>query len=174
MKSLNEFYQTYDQYKKSKMIWGTPSDLKKDAISTITRISPGLNIDSITDESTDNGIKFKLHIGNDIIHMFKIDSERFKWEYYLNKKKINDKELAKYILNSHGNTIEEFLQSLTKYDIATDYINNSKQEQLALQRNKEIENKFKELSIHDKHEVLNKIPKLYKSTKYLEIFSKLI
>lgn len=80
-----EAYQTYTDYNKKRSAWGTPEDLKEDAILTLKRSLPTFDekwIDKVEDQSDDTkGIKFEFKIGKDLVHMYKVNTWRGQWEF---------------------------------------------------------------------------------------------
>jgi hypothetical protein len=165
MKSLNEFYQTYADYNKQlaskKSAFGTPEDLKQDAINSITSALPKgeKEIDEITDESTEKGIKFKIKVGKDVIHMYKTGRMRFEWEYYLNKKKSSKYDISEYLHNRGLSKIDIVVRTLKGYDFYTAYIDDGRQYRQANDRNREIKKIFDDLSSSDKVKVVKQLIK---------------
>jgi len=161
MKPLNEFYQSYKDYKDSKSIFGTPKDLLDDALISINSALPNgkKDIDEISDESTDKGIKFKILIGKDTIHMYKIGKFTLSWEFYLNKRKSNKYEISVHLANKLLSPYEKVLRSLLNYDFATAYIDSGSQYKKAVEANKDRVEEFNNLSKSDKNKVVKDLIK---------------
>lgn len=101
MKTFEQFileYQKYSDYQKG---WGTPEDIKNDVILSVKHLIPKdfksseEEIVSVEDQSDEQkGIKFEIKLkSGDTIHAYKIGKFRMQWEWYLNKKKLSDKEI---------------------------------------------------------------------------------
>jgi hypothetical protein len=161
---LIEKYQTYSNYTRLNSSWGSPADLKDDAILSITKLLPTRDdkwIKSITDESTDQGIKFKILLDNDItIHMFKLGSWRGQWEYYLNRKRISAYDLENKLDNIFLTSVDTFLKYVRNYDFFVDYIDDGARYRAVLANNNKIEQIFKDLSVIEKEEAIKKMNKL--------------
>ena len=90
-------YQTYGDYESSRMSWGSPEELKQDAILKVKRVIPKdwdqaeAEIKSIKDQSdADKGIKFQFDLkSGNTLHLFKTGTMRGGWEIYLNKKRLS-------------------------------------------------------------------------------------
>jgi hypothetical protein len=100
--AISEKYQTYGDYSGPKSRWGTPEDLKQDALISVKHVTPTFDdkwIESITDQSDEQkGIKFEIKVSSgDIVHAFKLGSWRGSWEFYLNKKKKSKEEIKEYL-----------------------------------------------------------------------------
>jgi hypothetical protein len=102
IKSFSQFvneYQTYSDYQNKS--WGSPEDLKQDAIVAAKKLIPvewkqaDSHIKTVSDQSDDKkGIKFEIALkSGDILHAFKMGSFRTHWEWYLNKKKLSPSEI---------------------------------------------------------------------------------
>jgi len=161
MKYLNEFYQSYKDYKNSKSKFGTPEDLLEDALISINPALPNgkKDIDSISDESSDKGIKFKIVIGKDVVHMYKVGSYRYEWEFYLNKRKSSKYEISNYFADKLLSPYEKVLRSLLSYDFTTDYIDSGSQYKKATESNNEKIKEFNKLSKSDKNKVIKSLIK---------------
>ena len=137
-----EAYQTYADYQKGRMTWGTPDDLKADAILALKRLLPSFDekwINDIEDQSDENkGIKFQFKVGKDLIHMYKVNSWRGQWEYYLNKKKSNSDQVRDYLEKEHLSALDAFLKHAGSFDYYVEYIDNGGQYQAAQANNSAI------------------------------------
>ena len=159
-----EKYQKYSDYKSSK--WGSPEDLRQDALISVKRVLPTFDekwIDSIEDVSVeDKGIKFEVKVGKNTVHMFKTDSWRGQWEFYLNKKKIDSRELKRTLEKDNLSDLEIFLKYVESYDFYSQYIDSGAQWRAAEANNKAIEKRFDELSTSDKKKAKKEIYKRFK------------
>jgi Asp-tRNA(Asn)/Glu-tRNA(Gln) amidotransferase B subunit len=119
---VNE-YQTYSQFKKG---WGTPEDLKMDVTISVKHLIPTKwdeaekQIKSIEDVSDDSkGIKFEIKLKDgDVIHAFKVGQFRGSWEWYLNKKKMQDSQIRKQIEDKMYKPYDKWLRH---YDMSDKY-----------------------------------------------------
>jgi len=169
-----EKYQTYSDYKQGGMRWGSPEDLKDDAILTLKRLLPTFDekwIDSVEDMSDDKkGIKFEIKVGKDIIHMFKTGNYRGSWEYYLNKKKSSESKVQDHLEAANMSQVEKFLKHVAGYDFWADYIDNGGQRNDAVSNNKSIEDIFNSLSKSDKKEAVKGMQKMFKHSEFEKVF----
>ena len=169
-----ENYQTYNDYQRGSSKWGTPEELKQDATITLKRSLPTFDekwIDSVEDQSDDKkGIKFEFKIGVDVVHMFKIGNWRGQWEFYLNKKKISDRDLKKSLEEKHLSKIDAFLKYAYGYDFYTDYIDDGSQYNAANANNRSIEDMFKSLSGSDKKKATKELYKKFDKTNVDRVF----
>lgn len=103
---LFEKYQKYSDYK------GKTPDLKWDIQIAAKHLMPTFDekwIKSIEEQSQeDKGIKFEIVTSTgDVLHAFKVGSYIGQWEWYLNKKKKDAREIKEYLT----------LKALTPYEI---------------------------------------------------------
>lgn len=167
-----EAYQKYSDYSKpgSKAAkWGTPEDLKQDAILSVKRALPTFDekwIDSIEDQSQDDkGIKFEIKVGKDTIHMYKVDGWRGTWEYYLNKKKISQDDLHTELEQKHLSQLDAFLKYAFGFDFYAEYIDNGGQYQRATANNDAILKRYKALSSSDQAKAKKELYKKFDKSK---------
>lgn len=148
-----EAYQTYGDYQKSRSKFGTPEELKADAILTVKRYLPTSDekwIEQIEDQSVeDKGIKFELKIGRDTIHMYKVGTWRGQWEFYLNKKKMDPYDMRTELEGKHLSKLDAFIKYAMSFDFYADYIDNGRQYQAAQANNDAVLKMYKELSSSD-------------------------
>jgi len=160
-----ESYQKYSDYNPAK--WGTPADLKEDAIISVKRILPTFDdkwIDKIEDQSVeDKGIKFEITVGKDKIQMIKTNSFRFQWEYYLNGKKKNSNKINEYLETKYLSDIDKFLKYAKGYDYTAAYIDDGASYKKAQDSNQFILNLFDSLKPNDKKKALKTLLKSDKS-----------
>lgn len=119
-RDINEKYFTYDDYAKSK--WGTPEEIKKDVEVTVKNKLPGdFEIDSIEDQSTDKGIKFEVKLNTkDTLILYKNKKERFQYEWYINKKKIDSREITSYLVEKMT-PLERYIRAMRMEDWNSNY-----------------------------------------------------
>lgn len=162
-----EKYQTYSDYKSGRGMWGSPEDLKADAILALKRVLPTFDekwIDSVEDQSVeDKGIKFEFKVGNDIIHMLKVGNWRGQWEFYLNKKKMDSNEIQDALEKKHMSELDQFMKYAGSYDFYADYIDNGRQYNDALASNAEIKRMFDKLGSSDKKKAVKELLKKFKN-----------
>jgi hypothetical protein len=144
-------------------LWGSPEELKDDAIISLKRMLPTFDekwIDSVEDQSDDKkGIKFEFKVGKDLVHMFKVGGNRGYWEYYLNKKKTGERKLQDHFDKTLMSPIDAFMKYASSYDFYSDYIDDGGQYQRAVANNKVVKDMFDKLSKSDQKEaikILNK------------------
>ena len=164
-----EKYQTYDDYKKKRSLWGSPEELKADAILTLKRLLPTFDekwINSIEDVSVeDKGIKFEVKVGKNLIHMFKVGGWRGQWEFYLNKKKITSSELETTLEKDNMSDLDRFMKKFGSFDFYADMIDNSGQWRDAKFNNSAVKKLFDELSASDKKKAIKLMYKKYDKEK---------
>jgi hypothetical protein len=135
------------------MKFGSPEDMRKDAILTMKRYLPTPDekwIDSIEDQSVDDkGIKFELKIGRDTIHMYKVGKWSMQWEFYFNKKKIDPYDIRTELEGKHLSKLDAFIKYGMGFDFYADYIDNGRQYQAAQANNDAVLKMYKELSPAD-------------------------
>lgn len=154
-----EAYQKYSDYQKGNMKWGSPSDLKEDAILLLRRIVDMDKFDTeLKDVSVDNkGIKFELRIGKDLIHLFKVGPMRGGWEIYLNKKKSNGDEVRRYLDDTYSTPFDKFMKYAMSYDFNADRIDDRKRYKNAKANNEAIEKLFDNLNSSEKRKAIKKL-----------------
>ena len=156
-----EAYQKYKDYKNSNN-FGTPADLKKDAIITLKHVLPTFDdkwIDKVTDMSNENGIKFEFKVDKDTIHMYKLGSFVGQWEFYLNKRKTKGADIKDYLENKYLKDLDKFLQYAPSYDYNVAYIDDGRQYKKAQANNQFILNLFDNLSNSDKKKAIKQLKK---------------
>jgi len=170
-----ENYMTYITLSKGK--WGSPEELKEDALYTFKTLMPSHDTswsDSIEDQSTDKGIKFQFSLpGGETIHMFKVSPWRAStesWEFYLNKKKIKSDKLQKTLENKYLSNAKKFLKYATSYDFEAQYIDNGGQYKAAMANNREIEDMFDDLNDFDKKSAILSLNKFFNKEKVSRVF----
>jgi hypothetical protein len=158
-----EAYQTYSDYQKKGKTWGTPEDLKDDAILTLKRALPTFDekwIDKVEDQSDDTkGIKFEFKIGKDLVHMYKVNNWRGQWEFYLNKKKSDASQIKDYLEKAHMSKLDVFLKYAAGFDYYTEYIDNGSQYQAAQANNAAILKMWAELSTSERNKAKKELYK---------------
>lgn len=162
---LTEKYQTYADYEKQGSKWGSPEEVKEDAVLSLKRLLPTFDeqwIASIDDVSVPaKGIMFKIELSDGtLIHMVKIDRWRGQWQYYLNKKQITDRDLQKELDKQFLSPVDKFIKYVKWYDFYADYIDDGGQHRGVKKSNENIENMFNELSPKDKREAWKKMKQL--------------
>ena len=169
-----EKYQTYNDYQNGRSRWGSPEELKQDAILSLKHMLPTFDekwIDSIEDVSDDKkGIKFEARVGKDIVHMFKIGGFRGSWEFYLNKKRIKNSELKNELELKNMDELERFLKYAKGYDFYADYIDDGGQWKKATANNEVIVNMFSSLSGSDKKKAIKELSKEFDKDQIERIF----
>lgn len=160
-----ESYQKYSDYNPAK--WGTPADLKEDAIISVKHLLPTFDdkwIDSIKDQSVENkGIKFEIKVGRDKIQMVKTNSFRGQWEYYLNGKKKDSNEINEYLESKYLSDIDKFVKYAKGYDYSAAYIDDGSAYKKTKGDNQFILNLFDSLKPNDKKKALKALLKSDKS-----------
>ena len=159
-----EAYQKYSDYEKSRSRWGSPENLKEDAILFLQRILP---IDKkeiekkIEDQSVeDKGIKFQFKDGSDVIHLFKVGNWRGQWEIYLNKKRADEAEVRAHMNAKYFTPLEIFVKQAMGYDYNASRIDSMKILKAAEANNKSIEKSFEKLSSSDKKKAIAQLIKM--------------
>lgn len=169
-----ENYQTYDDYKKGRSRWGSPEELKDDAIISLKRMLPTFDekwIDVVKDQSDDKkGIKFEFKVGKDLVHMFKVGGTRGSWEYYLNKKKTDERKLQDHFDKTLMSSIDAFMKYARGYDFYAAYIDDGGQYRRAVANNKTIEDMFGELSPSDKKKAVKMLNKEFDKDNVEKVF----
>lgn len=159
-----EAYQSYTDYQNPEKTWGTPQDLKEDAILALKRLLPTFDekwINKVTDQSTDQGIKFEFKIGRDTVHMYKVGNFRGQWEFYLNKKKTDSTKLKDYLESKYLKDLDKFLKYAPSYDHTAAYIDDGGSYKKSTNTNKFILNLFDNLSSGDQKKALRKVKDKY-------------
>jgi hypothetical protein len=158
-----EAYQKYSDYQKGRMTWGTPEDLKQDAILTLKRALPTFDekwIDQTEDQSDDaKGIKFQFKVGKDLIHLYKVDSWRGGWEFYLNKKRSDVNQVKDHLEKTHMSALDVFLKNASSFDYYAEYIDNGGQYQAAQANNSAVLKMWAELNTSDRNKARKELYK---------------
>jgi hypothetical protein len=161
-----EKYQTYDDYKKGRGSWGSPEELKADAILTLKKLMPSFDekwINSIEDVSVESkGIKFEAKVGKNLIHMFKVGGLRGQWEFYLNKKKVSEADLEAALEKDNMSDLDLFMKKVGSFDFYADKIDNGGQWRQAKFNNSAVKKVFDKLSSSDKKKAIKLMYKKYK------------
>ncbi len=161
--------EKYFAYKDFKRSWGSPVEMREDIEICLKRLLPKDDmIDEIEDQSTDKGIKFFIKLkSKDYLHAYKISSYRVQpedgWEWYLNKKKQDYRELKKKLEDDFMSKLEQFLKYFKSYDFYYQYIDSGRQWEAAKRNNKALEDMYKNLSNNEKKQAKKQILKHFKS-----------
>ena len=161
-----EKYVAYSDFKRS---WGTPAEIREDLELCLRRLLPkdGM-IDEIKDESTEQGIKFFIKLkSKDYLHAYKTSEFRVQpetgWEWYLNKKKKDYRELKNQLEQDYLSKLETFLKYFKSYDFYYQYIDDGRQWKAAKRNNETIADMYKDLSNNEKKQAKKQILKHFKS-----------
>lgn len=169
-----ENYQTYSDYEMGRSKWGSPEELKDDAIISLKKMLPTSDekwIDEVEDLSNEKkGIKFQVKIGKDLVHMFKVGSARGYWEYYLNKKKTDERKLQDHFDKTLMSPLDAFMKYARGYDFYAGYIDDGGQYQRAIANNKAITDMFNNLSSSDKKKAVKMLNKEFDKDDVEKIF----
>jgi hypothetical protein len=151
-------YQTYGDYQRSNMKWGSPEDLQADATLVVKRIIPKDwnqaedEIKSVTDQSDDQkGIKFQFDLkSGDVLHLFKSGAMRGGWEIYLNRKKMRSPEQARDELMKAMKPLDRYLYFMPGYDSTWQYADDGRAYRAGSQQAENLRSLYAALSAGDK------------------------
>jgi len=152
--SLNEKYLSYDDFEKSK--WGTPEEMMNDVQVTLRNSMLGTTVEikSITDESTDKGIKFVIKLSTgDTVNAYKTSNWRGEYEWFLNKKKINKQDIQKFAL-SQMKPLEVYVYYLKGHDFFHQYADDHRAWKSGESSSKRLVDLYSKLSAGDKKKAI--------------------
>jgi len=171
-------YQTYDDYAKTSMKWGSSDDLKEDAKLIVKRIVPTDwdqaedQIESIEDQSSDKGIKISVTLkSGDVIHLYKIGPMRGSWEIYLNRKKQRDANAARTELMKSMKPLHQYLFALDRYDHTWHFADDGRAYRAGQSQAKELETLYKALSSSDRQIAYEKYLSKFGTTNTFKEFT---
>ena len=159
LKSFSQFvneYQTYSDYKNSK--WGTPDELKKDAVIVASRLIPvdrndaESYIKSVSDQSDDKkGIKFEIVLTTgDVLHAFKVGRFMQHWEWYINKKRSSEGEIYSQLEEKMYKPFDRWKKQYDGRDATYMYADDASSYKSGLAHDKFLDDLYNKLSASDK------------------------
>lgn len=150
-------YMTYEDFVKHAARWGSPDDLKEDAIIFARHAIPGdwsssqEKIKSVEDQSTSRGIKFEIELDSgDKIHLYKTGLSRGEWEIYVNGKRQRSQADAKRALASKEPGLSRYMELLKAYDSTWEFSDDSKVHRAGRKHADALEGIYSTLSSGDK------------------------
>ena len=155
-----EAYQTYSDYK-GKGITPSSEDLLKDVTVSVKHLLPTFDekwIKSVEEQSDEKkGIKFQITLSNgDLIHAFKIGRYWGQWEWYLNKKKKNDREIREYLTSKLLSPYDRWELNFNGFDQYYMYADDNRAYNSGAAHEKTIMKLYSELSSSDKKKAYKK------------------
>lgn len=164
-------YQTYQDYSQSKMKWGSPEELKQDALLQARQIIPAdweettSLIKSIVDQSSDTkGIKFEISLASgDTLHLYKTGPTRGDWEIYVNRKATRSAAQAKAELMKAMSPLDRYLYAVKSYDYTHAYSDSGRVYDQGVKQAAELRSLYAALSSQDKKQAYQEFERMFKT-----------
>jgi hypothetical protein len=151
-------YQTYQDYSQGRMKWGSPEELKQDALLKARQIIPASweetlsQVKSAVDQSSDTkGIKIEISLASgDTLHLYKTEPMRGDWEVYLNRKAMRSDDQAKAALMKGMSPLNRYLYAIAGYDHTHAYSDSGRVYDQGVKQAAELRSLYSGLSAQDK------------------------